>query len=495
MSSTNLTRMRTLLSQGRFAEAELQARDILATSNNAYEAHALLGQFAARRGETALALYHLDRGTPPGEAPHPDLLAARGAALARAGQYELAAMQLTASIDGSSDPLGVLLRLGWVFERLDRFDDLRAILERADKLAAQLGQDISVRTAILKMRTEEWETALDILDRASSISGSDRLARGRLRDRAGRYDDAWGDFVAGKAEIAASEKLSYPAVRLTAHHDRVIDIFSADFINALPRAPKNDRLPQPIFVTGPPRSGTTLFEQLISADQMVSARGELPFAFHLVQHISTQFGSYPDGLASLGNVTKDRLAVALRDLYSGLASADADTAQAPHFVDKMPFNEQFWPLLTMAFPESPFIVMTRHPLDVVVSMMSHHLTHGYNCALNPLDAAHHLAAIDRLTAHWEAAGCLLYRQSYEQLVADPVTAGERLSVATGLSFPAANSVEVTSTPATPATPSYARARGPVSKDAVFRWRNYGHHLSAAMPIIAPLVARHGYDLD
>ena len=37
MSSTNLTRMRTLLSQGRFAEAELQARDILATSNNAYE--------------------------------------------------------------------------------------------------------------------------------------------------------------------------------------------------------------------------------------------------------------------------------------------------------------------------------------------------------------------------------------------------------------------------------------------------------------------------
>ncbi|WP_234178790.1 hypothetical protein [Sphingopyxis sp. NFH-91] len=68
--------MRTLLSQGRFAEAELQARDILATSNNAYEAHALLGQFAARRGETALALYHLDRGTPPGEEPHPDLRAA-----------------------------------------------------------------------------------------------------------------------------------------------------------------------------------------------------------------------------------------------------------------------------------------------------------------------------------------------------------------------------------------------------------------------------------
>lgn len=40
-----------------------------------------------------------------------------------------------------------------------------------------------------------------------------------------------------------------------------------------------------------------------------------------------------------------------------------------------------------------------------------------------------------------------------------------------------------------------RARGPISTDAVFRWRNYEHHLSPAMPIIAPLVARHGYELD
>jgi hypothetical protein len=53
--------------------------------------------------------------------------------------------------------------------------------------------------------------------------------------------------------------------------------FTATRVSALPRARVRDDLPQPIFILGFPRSGTTLVEQMLSAHPQISAGDELPF--------------------------------------------------------------------------------------------------------------------------------------------------------------------------------------------------------------------------
>ena len=46
----------------------------------------------------------------------------------------------------------------------------------------------------------------------------------------------------------------------------------------------------------------------------------------------------------------------------------------------MPLNETHLGLIHLIFPKAPIIHLIRHPLDVVLSVFSNHLTHGFYCA-------------------------------------------------------------------------------------------------------------------
>src|SRR5256714_10131877 len=47
---------------------------------------------------------------------------------------------------------------------------------------------------------------------------------------------------------------------------------------------------------------------------------------------------------------------------------------------KMPLNETHLGLIALMFPRSPMIHVMRHPLDIVLSTFSNHLTHGFYCS-------------------------------------------------------------------------------------------------------------------
>ena len=488
-AAAHLETMHNMLARGDVGEAEAAAHAALTVDPDAIDAHALLGKIAAHRGDHAAALRHLDRAADHG-AVDPDLAAAYGVALVRAGRYDDAIAPFRIASEGGSYPLDNLLRLGWVYERLERFDALRETLARARTIAAASDRDIAIREAILLSRTPEWGEALRTLDDAAEINGEDQLARGRLRDRAGRYREAWSDFVSGKREIARARHLSYPATAMTEHFAALTKFFTEDRMAQWPRAGCDSGQPQPIFVAGAPRSGTTLAERLIAEDPAVDPRGELPSLFEVVRRITVDLGSYPAGIDGIAGADRPALVAGWRDAYLALGSASAAASHAPRVVDKMPFNEQHLPLIALMFPNAPVIVMTRHPLDVIVSMMSHQMTHGYHCALDPVDAARHLAAVDELTAHWQAIGCVHDRLRYEDLVSDPDTGRARLSDIADLS-PDRRRTDA----ATPSTPSYAQVREPVTSRSVFRWRHYADDLRDVMPIVEAMAARRGYSLD
>ena len=247
--------------------------------------------------------------------------------------------------------------------------------------------------------------------------------------------------------------------------------FVPENVAAMTPAPVRADVPQPIFILGFPRSGTTLTEQLLASHSRIRAGGELPFVAELAA-IATERTSGWSMIDAPG------LAIELRDHY--LARAEAYGLLAPgadFFTDKMPLNELYLPLLALAFPASPRVTVMRDPRDVLVSAMSHDFTHGFDCCYRLDTLAHHLAAMRALAAHWRAQfdGHLL---GYERLVADQPGETAALMAAIGLPVEGEQARFHESQRIAP-TPSYAQVQEPLNDCSIGRWKAYAAMLESA----------------
>jgi hypothetical protein len=165
------------------------------------------------------------------------------------------------------------------------------------------------------------------------------------------------------------------------------------------------------------------------------------------------------------------------------------------FTDKMPLNEMHLGLISLMFPRSPLIHIVRHPLDVVVSVYSHHLTHGYFCAYALETIAQHYALVMDLVRHYRSEMALRYLPiRYEDMVADMTGSVRRMLDFIGESFDA-RCVNFHDNPRLPQTPSYAQVKRKVYEQSRFRYRHYRKHLEPVIPILKPVIDRLGYVLD
>ena len=83
----------------------------------------------------------------------------------------------------------------------------------------------------------------------------------------------------------------------------------------------------------------------------------------------------------------------------------------------MPLNETHLGLIGLIFPEAPIIHLLRHPLDVVLSVFSNHLTHGFYCAYDLTSIARHYVLVMDLVEHYRREMALQYMAvRYEDVI-------------------------------------------------------------------------------
>jgi Tfp pilus assembly protein PilF len=369
------------------------------------------------------------------------------------------------------------------------------LLDRAARVAGTHNMDL-LRANHLARAGKPAE-ALALLDTAPALNGDARLERGRLLDRLGRYDEAWRDMVEGKRLLAVGAgNLTYSAQAVETFFARLKRFFVRANIELLPQASVRADVPQPIFIMGFPRSGTTLIEQVLASHSTVRAGGELSFCTELRQFSLQQFGGpepFPDNLARTWTADNRWAATLFRDYY--LARAGQYGLLAPgkqFFTDKMPFNEIWLPLIRMAFPHAKIVRVLRHPLDVCVSMLANNMTHGFNCGYRIEDIVHHLLAVSDLDAHYArelAAGEL--ELHYERFVAEQRHETVRLLDHLGLALePACLSFH--ENPRYAPTPSYAQVTQQLNDRSIGRHRHYAAQLAPFLPQLQTLVAARGY---
>lgn len=480
-----------LTRHGRLAEAEQVCRAALAANPRDAGAHEKLGALLASRWKAFEAAEHFQQAVALA-GQDPQLLTRLGHALLRLGRLIEARAPLETAAAADPKSFEAAAYLAELEEREGRFEEALRQLDRAERMDLPSTVNFDRQRSVVLARMGKHEQALALLDGKAGISGAELIQRGRLRERVGRHAEAWSDWATGKKMLRERFNRQYPAESVRALAERLAAFFSSPAAASLPRAARREDVPQPIFIVGFPRSGTTLTERILASHSAVDAGGELPFGVEVHELAVSLAGgewSFPAGLAH----AKADWPTRLRDKYlMGAERYGLLDGGARYFTDKMPTNDFWVPLLRLAFPESPVVQVQRHPLDVLTSVMAHEMTHGFNCSYRLEDAARHLALADWLLEQYSAAGFgPTYSLRYETLVANQVEETDRLTAAVGLemeqgqlSFHEGGSV--------PATPSYAQVNKPLNASAIGNWRNFANELEPVREIVAEAMLRGGY---
>jgi Tfp pilus assembly protein PilF len=491
----------TLLNRGATAEAEIHARNAVRIAPENAQSHHLMGMIMTEMNRAQIGEYHYRRAVELADRRGPILLANLAWNLKNQGKMEEARALYQESIDADPSILQTVLGFARLEEADRNFKPAAELLDKAEALAPA-NQSVMLSRAVLHGRTRDFEQALKVLDdiagqRNDGVLGpNELLEKGRLLDRMGRYDDAFAAYAEGKRLTREISRTAYLGDHAAALAQRLTRFFTHTRLRIMPRASVRRDCAQPIFIVGFPRSGTTLVEQTLSAHPAIEAADELPFISDISGMMPRMLNSpltYPEALAELWMGDQREGLDNLRDYYlQRVRQLDVVTPGAKWFTDKMPLNETHLGLIALLFPASPIIHVLRHPLDIVLSVFSNQLTHGFYCAYDLESVATHYALIAELVAHYRAQMPMRYLPiRYEDIVSDQEGSIRRMLAFIGEPFDE-RCVNFHENLRYARTASYAQVTEKLYDRSRYRHRAYAKHLAPVVPILQKAMDRLGY---
>lgn len=493
-----------LFGKGDHFEAEIHARNAVRIAPTDPQSHNLMGMIMTETHRPQIGEFHYRKALELLGQRQPILLANLAWNLKNQGKMAEARALYEESAKLAPDVLQTLL--GWArMEETDRdFVRADAILDEAEKRFPQQ-PSILLHRAVIRGRTKDYDVALTLLDQLEQqshgmgLGPSELLEKGRLLDKMGRYDEAFAAFTAGKRKNVEISGVTYMAEHASQLAQRLKAYFTANRLRIVPRAKPIESGPRPIFILGFPRSGTTMVEQTLSAHPKISAGDELPFIHDIADLMPRMLNSpltYPEALADLWMGDQYEGLDNLRDHYlRRVKQLGIVEPGATRFTDKMPLNEMHMGLIALMFPQAPLVHVLRHPLDIVLSVYSNHLTHGFYCA-NALETiAQHYVLIMDLVEHYRREMALKYLAvRYEDIVDDQETHVRRILSFIEMPFDR-RCLKFHENKRYARTASYAQVTEKLYDGSRYRYRHYLEHLKPVIPILKPVIQRLGYSID
>jgi len=487
---------------GQTQAAEMAAREALLARPDDPQGHLQLAVILGEKDDLPAAEFH-NRQAMALAGPHPQILLNLALCLYNQGRLDESEPLLLQASKLQPDNAMIFAHLSRIYEARRDMINAWLWLDRAEQIGRKTGEDFTMLRALYLSNGDKAKDALELIDKSTAanrgqVAAAAQLDRARLLDRLCRFDEAWAGWTQAKAHLAKEAGRTYDAVKVSAEYAALKDFFSVETLARLPKATARHDGPQPLFILGFPRSGTTMIEQMFNSHPLVAAGGELPFVHEwqaLIKDVLPGNRAFPHSLAHTLAADFHHIPGTLRDVYLGRAAAYGVTASGkPLFTDKMPLNDTYLPLIRLAFPQAPIVRMVRHPLDVAVSMLSHHLTHGDNCGYAIGSIMRHMVLMHDLTSHYDAVmehPPLIVR--YEDFIADQDGQTRRALSYAGLEFDAATLRFHENRRHAP-TPSYAQVSKPLNDRSIARWRHYERYFAPYFDEIAPVVDALGYSL-
>ncbi len=333
---------------------------------------------------------------------------------------------------------------------------------------------------IARMRAEEALPPAAATDRYHLC-----FALGKALEDRGEAAESWLYYERGNALKRAESR--YRPETFEINTRKQIEVCTPDFFQK--RAGWGSQRPDPIFVVGLPRSGSTLIEQILASHSLVEGTQELADIQRIVFDLQGRDPDpdnpqYPGVLAEMeeGNFA------ALGEKY--LADTQSYRADKPFFVDKMPNNFRHIGLIHLMLPNARIIDARREPMACCFSNLKQLFANGQEFTYSAQDIARYYRTYLDLMEHWDNVlpGRVL-RVHHEDVVADLKGSVQRILGYCGLDFEPA-CVDFHKTKRSVRTPSSEQVRQPVFSDGIDQWKKYEPWLGDLKTALGDALARY-----
>jgi tetratricopeptide (TPR) repeat protein len=319
--------------------------------------------------------------------------------------------------------------------------------------------------------SEQELTDMEHLVQRKEVSSEDRIhclfALGKAFEDRQNFESSFTHYQAGnELKHAASQ---YDKNALDEQIQKQQAVFSHEFFTK--RTETGHQAPDPIFIVGLPRAGSTLLEQILASHSQVDGTMELHNVLSLVSRLGGKKGQYPSVLDTLDP-----------NYFAKFGQQYLDETQyyrkeAPFFIDKMPNNFMHIGLIKLMLPNAKIIDARRDPMACCFSGYKQLFADGQEFSYDLDTLGHYYQAYQRIMAHWdEVLPGFVLRVQHEDVVNDLETQVRRIVTFCGLQFEQ-SCLEFYKTKRTIKTPSSEQVRQPIYTTAMQQWKNYQKHLS------------------
>jgi tetratricopeptide (TPR) repeat protein len=412
----------------------------------------------------------------------------KAAVLARIGEFD-ESLRIYAEVLGEySGRAKSWMSYGHALKSAGKTDASIAAYRRSIELSPSLGE---VWWSLANIKTFRFTDA----DIAALRAGAERtdlgiedryhfhFALGKALEDAGDWEGSFAHYREGNR--IRRKVIQYDPDELANGVRQAKELFTREFFDqrrdfGLPE-------PDPIFVVGLPRAGSTLIEQIVSSHSLVEGTMELPDVIAIAREIGGrrrrgQPSKYPAALAMLdGEQTR-----ALGQRYLDQTRIQRRT-RAPFFVDKMPNNFAHVALIHLMLPKAKIIDVRRHPLGCCFSVFKQHFARGQHFSYDLAELGRYYRDYVELMAHFDAVlPGRVHRVIYEEMVGNTEAEVRRLLAYCELPFED-SCLRFYENKRPVRTASSEQVRQPIYREGIDHWRHFEPWLAPLKEALGPVL--------
>lgn len=358
---------------------------------------------------------------------------------------------------------------------LGDMESAQAALERS--IALEPG-NVRALSSLVKIRGDKLDNAATVAQlehiRFKGASPTDRASAsfvlGNLCRRDGQHDVAFNLYLEANALVAANRPFNLEAWTQKVTHVRQTSAMPGALTSTQGSSGANL-----VFIVGMPRSGTTLCEQVLSANSGVLACGELSAMEHLEQGFQ-RMGNDPYQAVKNRKDFEQAAAQYLSVLPRGFQKFELVT-------DKAPMNFERIGFIHLVFPRARFLYCVRHPLDTILSCFMQDFQSGMNFAFKLDQMTKVYIAHVGLMKHWiKLLPGQIHVVDYEKYIEDQEAETRKITEFLQLGFePAMLTPHKQERAVT--TASNLQVRQAVYRSSIGRWKHYQRHLGSVISLL------------